>query len=66
MRNWRKWFKEQMVALFGDAILAFTQAAQKILELLSKDKLFDGSHLKTDPPEFDFEVSACRQCRKAV
>jgi hypothetical protein len=29
MRNWRTWFKEQIVALFGDAILAFTQAVQE-------------------------------------
>jgi hypothetical protein len=29
MRNWRTWFKEQIVALFGVAMLAFTQAAQK-------------------------------------
>lgn len=66
MRNWRKWFKEQMVALFGDAILAFTQAAQKIQELINKDNLFEGSHLKMDPPEYDLELSACRQCRRAV
>jgi len=66
MRNWRTWFKEQIVALFGDAILAFIQAAQKKQELLNKDNRFEGSHLKTDPPEYDTEVSGCRQCLRVV
>jgi hypothetical protein len=66
MRNWRTWFKEQIVALFGDAILAFIQAVQKKQELLNKDNRFEGSHLKTDPPEYDVEVSGCRQCLRVV
>jgi len=66
MRNWRTWFEEQIVALFGDAILAFIQAAQKKQELLNKDNRFEGSTLKMDPPEYDVEVSACRQCHRVV
>ena len=51
------WFTEQIAALFGDAILAFIQAAQKKRQkLLNKDNRFEGSHLKTDPPEYDVEV----------
>ena len=33
---------------------------------LNKDNRFEGSHLKTDPPEYDVEVSACLQCRRVV
>jgi hypothetical protein len=66
MRNWRKWFEEQILALFGDAILAFRKATQKCQELLNKDNQLEGSHLKTDPPKYDVEVLACRQYHKVV
>jgi len=44
----------------------YTGGSEKRQELLNKDNRFEGSHLKTDPPEYDVEVSACRQCRRMV
>ena len=44
----------------------YTGGSEKKQELLKKDNRSEGSHLKTDPPEYDVEVSACRQCRRVV
>jgi hypothetical protein len=42
----------------------YTGGLEKDRELLNKDNRSEGSHLKTDPPQYDVELSASRRyCR---